>query len=146
MPVSAATLALLMDAGLTGDKLVEVVASIDADMASIAPVVDAAAERKRAADRARMQEKPYVPRYDPALATPRLPEKEWWPLRAAVLRRDGFTCVYCSYDGNNLCADHVVPLSRGGSNEMSNLVACCLPCNSSKSDRLLSEWKGRYAS
>lgn len=90
-------------------------------------------------------DKPYQPRFDPKLATPRLPEKEWWPLRAKILRRDGFRCTYCKDEPARLCVDHVVPLSRGGSNDEDNLVACCLPCNSSKSDRLLSEWGGLYA-
>jgi hypothetical protein len=76
--------------------------------------------------------------------TPRLPEREWWPLRRAVLERDNHTCHYCGEKPEQMCADHVIPLSRGGSNEMDNLVACCLPCNSSKSDRLLSEWEGRW--
>lgn len=85
--------------------------------------------------------KPYTPRYDPALATPRLPDRDWWPLRNAILERDGYQCAYCGDDAG--CADHVMPLSRGGSNDPDNLVACCMPCNSSKSDLLLSEWKGR---
>jgi hypothetical protein len=76
--------------------------------------------------------------------TPRLPEKEWWPLRNFVLERDNYTCRYCGDSPERMCADHVIPLSRGGSNDESNLVACCLPCNSSKSDRLLDEWEGRY--
>lgn len=85
----------------------------------------------------------------------RLPDNEWWPLRWRVLRRDNFTCKYCGrYDPPpekgapwrraTLCADHVIPLSRGGTNDEGNLVCACLPCNSSKNDRLLSEWMGRY--
>ena len=79
--------------------------------------------------------------------TPTLPENEWWPLRWAILTRDQFVCRYCGVNGEKSvkwCVDHVVPLSRGGSNEPENLVACCFPCNSSKSDRLVSEWRGRY--
>jgi 5-methylcytosine-specific restriction endonuclease McrA len=75
--------------------------------------------------------------------TSRLPEREWWPLRHRILERDSHTCNYCGAQDERMCADHVVPLSRGGSNDESNLVACCLPCNSSKADRLLDEWEGR---
>lgn len=97
---------------------------------------------------------------DPIIGRPdqehfRLPSHEWWPLRWRVLRRDKFTCSYCGFSDPprgkddlgrkaTLCADHVIPLSRGGTNEESNLVCACLPCNSSKSDRLLWEWRGRY--
>jgi hypothetical protein len=73
--------------------------------------------------------------------TPRLPERDWWPLRQRIFERDDFTCQYCGEAAG--CADHVVPLSRGGTNEEDNLVACCLPCNSSKCDRLVGEWEGR---
>jgi hypothetical protein len=75
--------------------------------------------------------------------TPRLPEKDWWPLRNYILERDNYVCRYCGDSPARMCADHVVPLSRGGSNDEDNLVACCLPCNSSKCDRLLDEWEGR---
>jgi hypothetical protein len=75
--------------------------------------------------------------------TSRLPDKEWWPLRNYIIERDGRTCHYCGDRPERLCADHVVPLSRGGTNDEDNLVACCIPCNSSKCDKLLEEWAGR---
>src|SRR5271157_701303 len=37
--------------------------------------------------------------------------------------------------------DHVIPLSRGGSKRLSNSVACCRPCNSSKHNRPLEEYR-----
>lgn len=78
------------------------------------------------------------------VVTPRLADRDWWPLRWSILVRDNHTCHYCGDQPEQMCADHVVPLSRGGTNHSDNLVACCIPCNSSKADRLLSEWKGRY--
>ena len=39
--------------------------------------------------------------------------------------------------------DHVIPLSRGGSNSPGNLVIACPKCNLSKSNKLLSEWNDR---
>ena len=77
--------------------------------------------------------------------TKRLSSSVWRRLRARVLERDQFTCSYCleECDADKLCVDHVVPISRGGGNEDANLVACCRPCNSSKSAKLLSDWRGR---
>jgi 5-methylcytosine-specific restriction endonuclease McrA len=52
-------------------------------------------------------------------------------------------CVYCG-STERITIDHVVPLSRGGKHEAENLAPACLPCNASKSNRLPSEWKGRF--
>lgn len=88
--------------------------------------------------------KPYTPRHDPNGWTPRLPEKEWWPLRGQVFRRDGHLCNYCKDEDGPFEVDHIIPVTRGGSHDLTNLCVACKPCNSSKGDRLLSEWRGRY--
>jgi hypothetical protein len=67
----------------------------------------------------------------------------WRRLRVWVLQRDNFTCQYCQETPDRLECDHVVPVSRGGSDEPDNLVAACKPCNASKKDKLISEWGGR---
>lgn len=36
--------------------------------------------------------------------------------------------------------DHVIPLSRGGTHDVSNLVCACSSCNSSRSARTTEEW------
>ncbi len=54
-----------------------------------------------------------------------------------IHQRDRFTCVYCGARSGEI--DHVLPISRGGTNDEANLVAACIPCNRKKSDRLLSE-------
>lgn len=69
------------------------------------------------------------------------PDK-WRYLRTRVFERDGFQCRYCASE-NDLTADHVVALVRGGTNDIDNLATSCRPCNSSKGDRLLSDWRGR---
>lgn len=64
-------------------------------------------------------------------------------LRFEILTRDNYTCVYCgrgSFDVE-LEVDHVVPKSKGGSNDPVNLVTACFDCNRSKSNRLISESK-----
>ena len=57
--------------------------------------------------------------------------------RRAVLRRDGGVCAYCSEAADTV--DHVVPRSRGGRHEWTNVVASCRRDNSAKGDQLLSE-------
>lgn len=59
-------------------------------------------------------------------------------------------CNYCRTalafdDRKSWHVDHVVPISRGGPHEVSNLVIACARCNMSKGARLLSEWKPRAA-
>jgi hypothetical protein len=65
----------------------------------------------------------------------RLPWSEWAVIRLGVFQRDDFTCRYCGAHGVPLECDHVIPLSRGGTNERKNLVTACRPCNGMKSDR-----------
>jgi len=66
--------------------------------------------------------------------------REWAVLRSAVFLRDDFTCAYCGQRGKKLECDHIVPVSRGGSNDMANLTTACRKCNRSKRDKMLSEW------
>src|SRR6266705_3610496 len=49
-------------------------------------------------------------------------------------------CYYCQQKLTKYHIDHVVPLSRGGSNDQANLVLACPSCNASKKDNLLHEW------
>jgi len=61
---------------------------------------------------------------------------------AAVLARDGRSCVYCGAT-SKLGFDHRLPVSRGGKDTVSNLVVACGPCNSSKGARTPAEWRSR---
>ena len=56
-----------------------------------------------------------------------------------VFDRDGYQCVYCG-SSENLTLDHIIPITKGGSDDQDNLACCCKCCNSSKNDKLLSEW------
>lgn len=62
--------------------------------------------------------------------------KEW----RSIKRIYRYRCCYCGTPGP-LTQDHVIPLSRGGSNQIGNIVPACRSCNSRKNDRYLSEWK-----
>lgn len=54
--------------------------------------------------------------------------------RNRIYKRDGYQCVYCQ-SNKFLTIDHVMPKSRGGSNDWTNLVTCCNKCNVYKSNR-----------
>lgn len=56
-------------------------------------------------------------------------------LRYEILRRDNHTCRYCGASAPDvpLRVDHVTPVALGGTDEPSNLVTSCEPCNSGKS-------------
>lgn len=60
-------------------------------------------------------------------------------LRYNVLRRDGFRCQICgasAKEGATLHVDHIIPVSKGGKTEMSNLRTLCDRCNLGKSDKI----------
>jgi len=56
-----------------------------------------------------------------------------------ILRLRLMPCFYCAKPGGSI--DHVIPVSRGGSHSLGNLVSCCQSCNASKGARFLTEWK-----
>lgn len=61
-------------------------------------------------------------------------------IRAQYKRQKG-KCYYCGVKvGDKYHVDHIVPLSRGGSDSPENLVVACPFCNVSKKDKLLHEW------
>lgn len=61
--------------------------------------------------------------------------------RFEVLKRDKFTCQYCGRQAPDvvLNIDHITPIAKGGTNEITNLITSCFDCNSGKSDRELSD-------
>jgi hypothetical protein len=67
--------------------------------------------------------------------------RDWKRLRTAVFQRDGFRCVYCGSSDQRLECDHVTPLSRGGTNDLTNLATACRPCNLSKGRKTVQEWR-----
>jgi len=61
--------------------------------------------------------------------------------RMNVFFRDGFRCMYCgiSAPASQLTLDHVIPRSRGGQTEWTNILTACNPCNASKGNRTLEQ-------
>ena len=62
---------------------------------------------------------------------PRLPES----VRIEVWRRDGGKCAKCG-SRENLEYDHIVPVSKGGSNTTRNIELLCESCNRSKGSNI----------
>lgn len=60
--------------------------------------------------------------------------------RWAIYHRDAFTCVYCLNTGR-LSLDHVRSVEGSGrDNSSSNLVTCCVSCNSAKQALTMRQW------
>lgn len=62
-------------------------------------------------------------------------------IRFAVFARDGFRCRYCGKTSEHveLVIDHLMPVAKGGKDEVENLVTACAPCNSGKSDKTIEQ-------
>ena len=63
-------------------------------------------------------------------------------LREHIKERDNYSCCYCGnsiYKEPNLLLeiDHIVPVSKGGLTEESNLQTLCWKCNRAKSNKLI---------
>lgn len=62
-------------------------------------------------------------------------------LRFEVFKRDKFTCQYCGKTAPDviLHVDHIQPQSKGGTDDMVNLITSCQDCNLGKGARELSD-------
>ena len=61
-----------------------------------------------------------------------------------IFLRDKFSCIYCGASPIHnssamLEAEHVIPYSRGGTNQARNIVTACHECNASKVNNELPE-------
>jgi 5-methylcytosine-specific restriction endonuclease McrA len=71
----------------------------------------------------------------------KLPADHWaWAEVSRIWIGIGRVCAYCEQHTTDYEPDHVIPLSRGGSNSITNIVPCCKACNSDKRDLPLLDW------
>jgi 5-methylcytosine-specific restriction endonuclease McrA len=62
-----------------------------------------------------------------------------------LFARDDYQCQYCGRRSTelkpreSLTRDHLIPMSRGGTNEWSNVVTACSSCNTKKANRMPAE-------
>lgn len=61
-------------------------------------------------------------------------------IQREVLSREGRRCTYCGDIDGPFHFDHIFPVSKGGTNNASNITIACRSCNLSKSDKTLAEW------
>lgn len=61
--------------------------------------------------------------------TPRPHHATWDRLRRERLRIDNYTCQGCGATGVKENVHHIIQLSRGGPNELSNLITLCDNCH-----------------
>ena len=62
-----------------------------------------------------------------------------------LFARDRYRCQYCGRAAaelrqrESLTRDHLIPMSRGGTNDWTNVVTACSPCNTRKGNRMPEE-------
>jgi len=66
--------------------------------------------------------------------------------RKNILKRDNHTCQYCGVHSTRLTIDHIVPRQKGGPDTWENLVTACVPCNTQKGHKSVSEVKMKLKS
>lgn len=73
-----------------------------------------------------------------------LPQQNYIPasIRKEVHERDGHACIYCGTT-EDLTIDHDMPQSRGGTDEITNLLTACRACNAGKRDLTHAEYVAR---
>lgn len=59
----------------------------------------------------------------------------WARLRELVRRRDKSICYHCGAVAEDGHCDHLVPVSKGGTDSINNLVWSCGTCNTEKSNK-----------
>jgi 5-methylcytosine-specific restriction endonuclease McrA len=63
------------------------------------------------------------------------------PTHKNILIREDFKCAYCGakITLRTCTKDHIIPRSKGGKDELLNVVAACVKCNGIKADKSLAD-------
>lgn len=67
----------------------------------------------------------------------RLPDSEVKFSRRNIYEHYKHKCCYCGkvFKTSELNLDHIIPKSRGGATDWTNIVTACIPCNTQKADQ-----------
>lgn len=59
----------------------------------------------------------------------------------ALFRRDKNRCAYCGniFSLSKLSRDHILPTSKGGSDDWDNCITACIKCNNDKTDMTIEQ-------
>lgn len=62
-------------------------------------------------------------------------------IRFELFKRDSFKCQYCGASAPDvlLQVDHIKPISKGGTDDLTNLITACADCNVGKRDKTLDD-------
>jgi 5-methylcytosine-specific restriction endonuclease McrA len=82
------------------------------------------------------------------MATDAAPRRDMRVLRRCIVERDGARCHWCmrmtgQKHGLEQSLDHLIPRSDGGSDDLSNMVISCLPCNNARGSTPVAAWTVR---
>lgn len=70
-------------------------------------------------------------------------QSERWHYGPRIAARDGgFFCFYCKEPlGGDYHIDHKIPIAKGGTHSLDNLVLACMPCNQEKHAKDVDEYR-----
>ena len=71
------------------------------------------------------------PHMSPKAIQARMDLQHWLEVRSQILLRDDFRCQECNYY-KHLEVHHIIPKSKGGTDEPDNLVTLCQRCHAKK--------------
>lgn len=98
-------------------------------------------EHKRLKDSEYQKSHPEVYRASAARRKARIRQNGIYAISQKELRKIyASPCIYCG-STKRIEADHVIPIARGGTHSIGNLVPACKSCNASKQERTITEWK-----
>ncbi|MEB3343101.1 HNH endonuclease [Okeania sp.] len=68
-------------------------------------------------------------------------------VRKYVFERDNHNCQSCGKNSTEteLTIDHIIPLARSGTNDMSNLQTLCFKCNQKKKHHFDPRFQRRFS-